>query len=218
MPDAPIVAVRGETHLEVDPEIATITATVSARSADRERTLRLLGERNDALRALVDGFAAAVERRESAGVSVRPEYGRSSAERVKGYVGQATTTIVVRDFTVLGDLFLALAGQEATEVYGPWWGLRPDSPAYQQARRAALGDAIDRARDYAQALGVDLVALVELADSGLGRSEPVPRMFAADAVRSVSGAPELNLDPERQRVYASVEARFTTTAPDVAKL
>jgi uncharacterized protein len=213
----PVVAVRGEGYLEVDPEIATVSATVSARSADRQRTLHLLAERNDALRALVETFGEAIERRESAGVAVWPDRAKGSSERVKGYVGQATTTVTVRDFTVLGDLMLALGGQEQTAVQGPWWGLRPDSPARREARHAALRDAIDRAQDYAQALGVDLVALVELADSGLSsRDQAVPSVFAARSFDE--GGPELNLDPVRQQVYASVEARFTITAPDLGKL
>src|SRR5262249_26392603 len=117
-----------------------------------------------------------------------------------------------------GDLMLALADQDQTSVGGPYWSLRPGSPAYREARHVALRDAVDRARDYAQALGVELVALVELADAGLsGRAAPLS--YAVDAGATFrGGAPELNLDPERQQVYASIEARFTTTEVDVGKL
>jgi uncharacterized protein len=217
MPDAPIVAVRGEAHLEVDPEIATVSATVSARSADRQRALELLAERHDALRALADTFGEAIERRESAGMWVRPDQsGKSSAERIKGYVGSVTTSITVRDFTVLGDLIVALSGHEMTAVNGLGWGLRPDSPAYRDARHAALADAVERARDYARALGVELVALIGLADAGMsGRPEPVMLSLAG---QGYGGGPELTLDPQRQQVYASVEARFTITAPAVGSL
>src|ERR1041385_4568435 len=38
-PDAPRIAVRGEAHLEVDPEIARISITVTSRGKDR-RTAR----------------------------------------------------------------------------------------------------------------------------------------------------------------------------------
>ncbi len=216
MADAPVIAVRGEANREVDPEIATVSATVSARSADRQRALELLAERNDALRELVDSFGPAIEQRESVGIWVRPETsGKSSSERIKGYIGYATTKITVRDFAILGDLIMALSSQEMTAVGGLSWELRPDSPAYREARHAALRDAVARARDYAQALGVELVALLELADAGLSSSsEGVGLAFAAQR----GGGPELNLDPQRQRVYASVEARFTITAPALGSL
>jgi uncharacterized protein len=218
MPDTPVLAVRGEAHREVDPEIATIAATVSARSADRQRALQLLAERNNELRELVDTFGEVIERRETAGLWVYPDHSKkSSGERIKGYVGNATTNITVSDFTVLGDLVVALSNHEMTMVSCLGWGLRPDSPTYRDARHAALRDAVDRARQYAAALGVELVALIELADAGLsGRSEPiVPLAFAAE---SFGGGPELNLDPQRQRVYASVEARFKITEPAIGSL
>ena len=219
MPDTPVVAVRGEATRDVEPDLAVITASVSARSADRQRTLRLLTERLDALRALVDTYGPAVERRESGGVSVRPETSGKSAERVKGYLGLATTRVWVGDFTALGDIVVALSDLELTTVNGPVWLLRPENPAYREVRHEALRDAVDRARDYARAVGAELVELVELADAGLsGRSEPSPMAFAVSAQTYRGAAPELNLDPELQRVYASVEARFTMTRPDVAAL
>jgi hypothetical protein len=217
MTQPPTVAVRGEVHREVEPEIATVSATVNARAGDQDKAKRLLTERLDAVRALLDRYADAIDKRETAGVSIRPDYSGRFGERVRGYLGSATTTVTVHDFAVLGDLLLALGGLELTTVYGPYWALRPDSPAYREARHAALRDAVHRARDYAEALGSRIDALVEVADAGMsGQAPPQPMMFAAarSAPEGGDGGPELNLDPERQHVYASVEARFAITVPE----
>lgn len=215
---APTVAVRGEITREVPPEIATISVTVAARDRDRQATLTRLAERSQAVGALLDGYAAAVERRETSGIYVYPET-KGPGERVVGYRGSVTLQLTVVDFAMLGELVLRLADQEQTTVAGPYWALRPDSPAFRQARHDAIGDAVVRAREYAEALGARITRLIELADTGLSRTEPVAQYGGAQmrtfAAADMGGAPSLDLEPQQQRVYASVEARFAMTEPDL---
>jgi uncharacterized protein YggE len=211
----PIVAVRGEINREVPPEIATVTVTVAARDRDRQAALRRLAERSAALGTVFEAYAGAIEKRETSGVYVYPET-KGPGERVVGYRGSVTVQLTVTDFAVLGDLMLRLADQDQAGVSGPYWALRPDSPAYRTARHDAIGDALTRAREYAEALGARVVRLVQLADSGLsgadagGFGDPqVMRGFTAAAAADVS----LDLEPKQQRVYASVEAKFQITEP-----
>jgi uncharacterized protein len=200
---------------EVEPELATLTVTVAARGKDRQETLTRLTERTEALRQLLDRYAEAIEKRETSGVYVHPEV-KGSRERVSSYTGTVSTTITFHDFNGLGDVALTLADQDQTSVYGPNWSLRPDSPAYREARRAAIGDALVRAREYADALGARLVSLVELTDVGLSGDQGVrPLAFAARA-SSMPGEPQLELDPQLQTVYAAIEARFVITDPQLS--
>lgn len=210
MADAPVVAVRGEAYREVAPELARFTVTATARDRDRETTLTRLAERTAAVRVLLDAAEPAVERRETGQLRVWPET-RRSGERVVAYHGSVTTTVTVVDFTALGELMLRLADQEQVEVAGPWWSLRPDSPAYREARHAAIADALARAREYAEALGARVTALLELADTGLAAAPPM--MAKAGFARGGEAAPELELDPQPQPVQAAVEARFTISEP-----
>ncbi|MET7967872.1 SIMPL domain-containing protein [Micromonospora sp. NPDC005305] len=210
MADAPVVAVRGEAYREVAPELARFAVTATARDRDRETTLTRLAERAAAVRVLLDAAEPAVERRETGQLRVWPETKRSG-ERVVAYHGSVTTTVTVVDFTALGELMLRLADQEQVELAGPWWSLRPDSPAYREARHAAIADALARAREYAEALGARVTALVELADTGLATA---PSMMAKAAfARGGEAATELELDPQPQPVQAAVEARFTISEP-----
>ena len=211
MVTGPVVSVRGEAFREVPPEIARFSVTVAARDRDRRRTLARLGERAGAVRALVETYGSAVERQETGALRVHPELKRSG-ERVAAYQGSVTTTVTVSDFTVLAELMLRLADQDQTTVTGPWWQLRPDSPIHREARREAVGAAVARAREYAEALGARLTGLIEIADTGL--AGPTAMTRAAYQVDG-GGPPELDLDPEQQTVHATVEARFTITAPDL---
>jgi uncharacterized protein len=218
-PDAPRVAVRGEAYLEVDPEIARIGVTVAARGKDRRAALDDLTRRNAAVLDLVKSYGEAVEHLETGHFSLTPELtARGRGERVRSYHGTVRLTAELADFTALGELTTRLADLELTRVDGPWWALRPGSPVHGRARRQAVQEAVQRAREYAEALGTSLAALVELADTGMentesrGRAPGRMRALAAPAGAGEAAAP-LDLEPQRQHVRAQVEARFTMVPP-----
>lgn len=221
-PDTPRLAVRGEAHLEVDPEIARIGITVTARGKDRREALADLTRRNTLALDLVKTHGDSVERVETGHFSISPELGRHGrGERVRAYRGQVHITAELNDFTALGELTTALADLDLTRVDGPFWDLRPDSPTHRDARRQAVHEAVRRAREYADALGTTLTALLELADTGAETPQPgTPRRadfrrgvrFSAAAAEEEEPAP-LDLEPQRQHVHAQVDARFTMAPP-----
>jgi uncharacterized protein YggE len=218
MVEQPTVVVRGEAVREVPPELASFSVTVSARDKDRQTALTLLAQRAGALRTLLDGYEEAIERRETGGVHLRPEMKRTG-ERVVAYTGSVSTTVTVTDFTMLGDMLLRLADQDQTSLSGPWWELRPGSKAGADVRRAAIADALDRAREYAEAVGAELDRLIEIADEGTGGGGGHPMMRAAYGfAKSADGEPlELDVDPQPQTVQASVQVRFSITEPTSLK-
>jgi len=213
----PIISVRGESHLEADPEIAVISVTVQARDRDRRTVLDRLASRNKQVLDLIKGYGEAVEKLESGPASVYPDVKhKERSERVAGYVGQATAAVTIRDFTVLGELMARLADGELASVAGPWWSLRPDSTVYRQARIAAAQDATRRAGEYAQAFGGQLGALIEAADTGLltGHADRAVAFHATAAAgvaraSSIGEPPSLDFEPVKQTISAQVEARFT---------
>jgi uncharacterized protein YggE len=220
MADQPTVVVRGEAVREVPPELASFSVTVSARDKDRQVTLTRLAERAASIRTLLDGAGDAIERRETGGVHLRPEVKRTG-ERVIAYSGSVSTTVVVTDFTVLGELMLRLADQDQTAIAGPWWQLRPGSTAGTEVRQAAIADAVDRAREYAEAVGSTLDRLIEIADEGAGGGgggRPMMRTAYAFAKGGAEAEPlELDVDPQPQVLQASVQVRFAITEPTALK-
>ncbi|WP_111603181.1 SIMPL domain-containing protein [Streptomyces sp. Amel2xB2] len=217
-PDEPRVAVRGEASLEFDPEVARITVTVSARGTDRREALESLTRRNSEVLELVKGYGEAVEKLSTGTFSVSPELTeKGRRERVRTYHGRVQISATVGDFTALGEMSTRLADLELTRVEGPWWALREDSPAHREARQQAVREAVTRAREYAAALGSELVALVELADLGAENaapsSPPGARVAGYRGAPAGDAAPALDLEPQRQRVQAQVNARFLMTRP-----
>jgi uncharacterized protein len=219
----PVISVKGEASLEVEPEIAIVSVIYQARDRDREKVLRRLADRNKQLTGLIKGYGEAVEKLESGSVHIRPELkDKRAGERVAGYLAQAGLRVTIQDFTVLGELVVSLADAELVTVDGPWWALRPDSPAYREARLAAARDATTRAGEYAEAFGGQLGDLLEAADSGLLTAQARSDRWAFSGPRAAAGRasrqaepdqPELDLEPEKQNVSAQVEARFEMTRP-----
>jgi uncharacterized protein len=220
MANEPVISVRGEAVLEVEPEVAVVWVTVMARDKDRRRAVDLLAERIKRITAQIKGYGEAVEKLDSGRVGVRPEFKDGKPrERIAGYVAQAGLTATVVDFDVLGDLVAGLADQDMVEVNGPDWRLRPGSPVHREARLAAAKEATQRAREYATAFGGTITGLVEAADTGLLTEARPQQTFRATGIRASAaagvyeGAPEFDFEPAKQTVTAQVEARFTMTAP-----
>jgi hypothetical protein len=120
--------------------------------------------------------------------------------------------VTVTDFSVLGELLLRLANQEQTAVSGPWWQLRPGSTAGAAVRKAAIADALNRAREYADAVGARVDRLVEILDDGTGGG-PQPMMMRAYGGRGPEMGLNLDIDPQQQTVQAAVIVRVAITEP-----
>jgi uncharacterized protein len=221
MIEEPLLTVRGEIMVEVDPDTARINLTITAKDADRSNTLRLLDERATVIDGILASFGTVIDKIETTGVRISPQFRR---ERISGYVAEAQHHITVVDFDRLGELVAQLADQDLTTVTGPWWDLRRDSPVHRDARIAAVKDAVQRARDYAEALGSRLTALVELADAQLlsgGGGPAGPIAAAAFARRQASHGPDgpdeftFDITPAKQTVRATIAARFRISAPEL---
>ena len=218
-----VVSVSGEATLEADPERCEFAVTVTARDRDQRSALEQLTRRNKELLEQVKAdYGDALEKLETGRFGVYPEWRSRRSDKIGPYQGSVRVRIVVKDFTVLGEMVAKLAEGEGRAVDGPYWSLRRDSEVYQRARTEAVGEAVRRGHEYAEAVGSRLVELLELADTGLSggnAAQPQSRaMYAmAGAVAggpASDGPPALDLEPVRQSVYAAVEARFSATQPE----
>jgi uncharacterized protein YggE len=129
-------------------------------------------------------------------------------------VASLHTRVTIGRLDAVGDLVVALGRLDDVAVSGPSWRLRPESAAVEQARLAAVRDAVHRARQYAAAFGAELTALLEISDAGL--SGGGFRVAEAMGAMGTFGGSEIGLElmPARQEVHGSVEVRFMMSAPD----
>lgn len=105
------------------------------------------------------------------------------------------------------------ANTEGLRVSHVEWALtsKRERELQRQARTRAVEDAVMRAQQYADALGLGKIRPVAIADAGMLGTHPQEgggaHMRGAMAVGS-SGAPEVELIPEDIEVSATVDARF----------
>lgn len=216
----PIISVRGEAFIEAPPEIARLVVHVQSKDDDRRKALDRLTENNRRCLDLIEGYGDAVEQIETGGLTISPvlRYRRREGD-VHYYQGTVRINLVIVDFELLGELVTRIGDLERTSVSGPFWRLRRDSPVHREAARQAARQAVDRARSYADALGCRLTGMIELADEGLSGGDQGDRFAVAPMGAMARGGaaaaePEpIALVPETQTVTATVEARFTASAP-----
>ena len=115
-----------------------------------------------------------------------------------------------------------VAGTEGFRVSSVEWALtvkRRDELS-QQVRTRAVQDAVTRAQQYADALGLGKVVPVALADAGMLTANVQPDGapgFAQSRVMAApggGGSPDVGLVPEDIRVWAAVDARFSADLPE----
>jgi uncharacterized protein YggE len=207
----PQVAVRGEAVLVVDPEVADLSVSVRVRARDRETALEGCRDRQEQVTAAIRAAGDAVESAETSAVAVHLEYHHSGGTGQP--VASQHTQVRIGALDVVGRLVVALGRLDDVEVHGPSWGLRPDSPAYERARLAAVADAVRRARSYAAAFGAELTALLEVSDPGIAGSGM--RVAGGTAALSFeAGDLALDVTPMRSEVHGSVEVRFSMSEPE----
>ncbi|MBS2964370.1 SIMPL domain-containing protein [Actinocrinis puniceicyclus] len=219
---AAVISVRGEATMLVDPEVADLTVSVTAHARDRREAFERLVKRNDEVLDLVRSYGDSVDRVESTGLSVAPEMRRGKDEKIRSYAGTVRVRVTVADLAILGELIARLTEVEASALEGPFWRLRRSSPIYRETRARAVAEAVARARDYAEALGSRITGLIELADTGLSSRSVTqaprpggPVVYSARAVGAAQPEPAaLDLEPQQQTVYASVEASFQAAQPE----
>ncbi|MEU9334765.1 SIMPL domain-containing protein [Streptomyces sp. NPDC048290] len=212
-PDTPHITVTGEAHLDTAPDTAHLTLTLTARGRDRHTTLNNLTHRNTTTLNLLHTYDTAIEHIETSTLTLTPQPTKGRGEHIRAHQGTLHLTAHLTDFTPLGELTTRLADHEHTHIDGITWTLRPDSPAHRQARHQAVHNAIQRARAYAEALGTTLTALTELTDTEIPQPYPPTTLRTATHTTEATHTPPLDLEPQRQHLYATITARFTMNPP-----
>ncbi|QEO10451.1 SIMPL domain-containing protein [Protaetiibacter larvae] len=125
-------------------------------------------------------------------------------------------TVKFKDFDALADWLIETAAVSGVQVNGIEWALTESkrTSVTTEVRSRAVKDAADKARVFAQAIGLGQLTAVAIADPGmLGVSGvaplPAPPLLRAAAFKTAdNGANALDFTPEDIEVSAAVDARF----------
>lgn len=203
-----LLTVSAEGRANRKPDLAVFTAGVassgktagealSANSAEMNRVIQALKRAGIAERDI-----------QTSNLSLNPVYADTSRQpgdpleqqvpRIIGYQANNMVTVKQRNLGEFGKVIDTLVAAGANQVNGPSFQIDQPDTALDEARIEAVKKARERADLYARTIGMKVVRLVSISESG-GHSPPVPmyRMAVAEAAASAPVAPgevSLNLN------------------------
>lgn len=213
MPDT-VITVAGSHRVVHDPERARVRVGIGFEGSKRDS---VLAATRAALDSLTGSLATILDEEVGPVVAWHAETIRVWGERHAAADGTRLPvefhSAVFLDaefshFEALSEWIDVAAARDGIAIDGIEWMLAPSTEAAltAEARRGAIADALEKADDYASALGLGELVPVSIADPGLldGGAPVVP--YAATA-RAVGGSMELR--PAAITVETTVHARFT---------
>jgi hypothetical protein len=157
------------------PDVAIISAGVVSRSATASAALQ--DTANRMTRVIAALKRAGVEDRDiqTSTVSLNPEYRypQDQAPQLVGYSAANTVTIRFREIRNSGKILDALVSQGANQINGPNLVVDKPEAALDEARAKAIAIGRARADLYARSLGMRVVRVVSINESG-GYYAPPP--------------------------------------------
>ena len=190
------------------PDVALISAGVVSRSATASVALQDTADRMQ--RVLAALKRAGVEDRDiqTSNVSLNPEYRypENQSPQLVGYTASNTVTIRFRDIRSSGKILDALVSQGANQINGP--NLTVDKPeaALDEARAKAVAEGRARADLYARSLGMRVVKIVSVSESG--GSYPVPPPMPMYARAEAAQAADSKIEAGEQKLQVNLAVTF----------
>jgi uncharacterized protein YggE len=190
------------------PDVAIITAGVVSRSPTATGALQDSANRME--RVLAALKRAGVESRDvqTSNVSLNPEYRypENQSPQLVGYTASNQVTIRFRDIRNSGKILDALVAEGANQINGPSLTIDKPEAALDEARAKAIAAGRARADLYARSLGMRVVRVVSVSESG-GYSVPPPPPMPM-AVRAVSAQEYTKIEPGEQKLQVNLAITF----------
>ncbi|MBE9639118.1 SIMPL domain-containing protein [Salipiger pacificus] len=203
--DAPLprITVTGEGEIATVPDMATVSLGITAENPEAGAAMDEASRVAEALLARLDELGIAATDRQSSDISLRPVWSNGDDGTTRGITGFEAgnqLTVRVRDLDRLGEVLGAVLDDGANQLSGLTFGLQEPKPVMEDARRAAVADAMDKARVLAEAAGVTLGPVISIAEAG-GGFAPAPMMEMARGAKVPVAAGETVVSTQVTMVF-----------------
>lgn len=189
------------------PDVAIISAGVVTRSTTATAALQENADRMERVRAALKRAGIADKDIQTSNISLNPEYRYENNQppQLTGYTATNQVSIRFRDIRNSGKILDALVSQGANQINGPNLTIDHPESALDEARAKAATNGRARAELYARALGMRVVRLLSVSESGgYSSPPPMPVMMEARAMDSV----QTKIDPGEQKLQVSLAMTF----------
>ena len=163
------------------PDVAIISAGVVSRSASASGALQDTANKMSQVLAALKRAGVADRDIQTSNVSLNPEYRypENQSPQLVGYTAANNVTVRFRDIRSSGKILDALVAVGANQINGPTLTVDKPESALDEARAKAVAIGRARAELYAHSLGLRVVRIVSVNESGgYAVPPPVPMMMA----------------------------------------
>ncbi len=204
-PLPPFVRVTGEGMITVPPDLALIqvgvvTQAETAQAASQENARRIDGVITDLRRVL--GSTAEIK---TVGYTLSPVYRYpkdGSKPTISGYSATNLVEVKVKDLQQVGRVLDVAAQGGANTIHSLQFGLKDDSSAQAEALRQAVVNARAKADTLASALGLHVIRVMSVEESG-PVARPLSNQFLARQALQTAAVPT-PVEPGTLELHASV--------------
>ena len=188
------------------PDIAIISAGVTTQAATATDALGQNATRMERVRAALKRAGVADRDIQTASISLQPQYKyvENQAPILTGYQASNQLSVKFRDIRASGKILDALVGEGANQINGPNLTIDHPEAALDEARGKAITTGRARADLYARALGMRVIRVISVSESG-GYSSPPPQPIMA---RAQMADAKTSIDPGEQQLQISVAMAF----------
>lgn len=189
------------------PDVANVTAGVITRAATARAALEQNAVRMERVRAALKRAGIADRDIQTSNISLNPEYRyvQDQSPKLTGYTASNQVSVRFRDIAKSGDILDALVAEGANSLNGPNLTIDKPEEALDEARTKALAIGRARAEVYARALGMRVVRLLSVSESGGSYPVPPPMPVVMEA-RQAGYATKI--DPGEQKLSVALGMAF----------
>ena len=188
------------------PDVAIISAGVVTKAATDSGALQDNATRMQRVVAALKRAGIAERDIQTSNVSLNPEYRYpdNQSPQLSGYSASNNVSVRFRDIRTSGQILDALVGQGANQISGPNLTIDKPEGALDEARTKAIAVGRERAQAYARSLGMRVVRLVAVSETG-GNSIVQPMPMYARADMAMAKTP---IEPGEQNLQVALNMTF----------
>ncbi len=177
----PALNLSASGEVKIAPDMATITFGVTTEATTAQAAMADNARRMQEVFAALSRAGIADRDIQTSGLnlSAQYDYQQDQPPRLRGYQASNRVTVIINDLTKVGTTADAVVGAGVNQIDGIAFGLKDSKAAEDQARVLAVRAVQDKARLYAQALGVELGSIRSLNEGGGYTPQPPMPMYAA---------------------------------------
>jgi len=189
------------------PDIAIISTGVVTRSATAGGAIQQAAARMARVRSALKSAGVDDRDIQTSNLSLNPDYRYDNNQPPKliGYQASNTVTVRFRDIASSGKIIDALVAEGANQINGPTLTIDKPEAALDEARARAVAIGRARADLYARSMGLRVVRIVAVSESGGSYPVPPPMPVMMEARAQAASS---KIDPGEQKLQVNLAITF----------